>query len=303
MYEQGSFEPVARIVQLASHIEQKRLADIAYETRRFVRIGESEETINQRIQDKSQPLINIYHYHCNHLGTPQELTNQDGDVIWLSYDRAWGGSFDTIYKQQFVDNFALNEFELQPIKFQGQSLDTETGLHYNRFRYYDSDVGMFISRDPIELLGGFNVFAYAPNPIGWIDPWGLSCTQPRDSKGKFLSPKEGDLQPGKDFEKLIADKLSKNKKVELLGTQISVRTGTGRKDIRYMDALIRRKRDGKLFHIEVKSNGASRNADQRMKDGIIDAGKGTFIDGKNTPNGFAGRSTQGITTIVSKPKG
>ena len=174
MYEQGSFEPVARIVQLASHIEQKRLADIAYETRRFVRIGESEETINQRIADNSKPLISIYHYHCNHLGTPQELTNQDGDVIWLSYDRAWGGSFDTIYKPQFVDNFAITESELQPIKFQGQCLDTETGLHYNRFRYYDSDVGMFISRDPIGLLGGSNIFAYAPNPVMWIDPWGLS---------------------------------------------------------------------------------------------------------------------------------
>ena len=174
MYEQNSFEPVARIVQLASHIEQKRLADIAYETRRFVRIGESEETISQRIADNSKPLINIYHYHCNHLGTPQELTNQDGDVIWLSYDRAWGGSFETIYKPQFIDNFAITENELQPFKFQGQSLDVETGLHYNRFRYYDSDVGMFISRDPIGLLGGVNVFAYAPNPIGWIDPWGLS---------------------------------------------------------------------------------------------------------------------------------
>ena len=112
MYEQGSFEPVARIVQLASHIEQKRLADIAYETRRFVRIGESEETISQRIADNSKPLINIYHYHCNHLGTPQELTNQDGDVIWLSYDRAWGGSFETIYKPQFIDNFSLDENEL-----------------------------------------------------------------------------------------------------------------------------------------------------------------------------------------------
>ena len=51
MYEQGSFEPVARVVQLATHLEQKRLAEIAYETRRFVRIGESEETINQRIAD------------------------------------------------------------------------------------------------------------------------------------------------------------------------------------------------------------------------------------------------------------
>ena len=184
MYEQGSFEPVARIVQLASHIEQKRLADIAYETRRFVRIGESEETINQRIQDKSQPLINIYHYHCNHLGTPQELTNQDGDVIWLSYDRAWGGSFDTIYKQQFINNFAISESELQPIKFQGQFFDVETNLHYNRFRYYDSDVGMFISRDPIGLMGGNNVFQYAPNPIGWIDPWGLAN---RPNNGKYKS--------------------------------------------------------------------------------------------------------------------
>jgi RHS repeat-associated protein len=174
-------------VQLASHIEQKRLTDIAYETRRFVRIGESEETINQRIQDKSQPLINIYHYHCNHLGTPQELTNQDGDVIWLSYDRAWGGSFETIYKPQFIDNWAINESELQPFKFQGQSLDVETGLHYNRFRYYDSDVGMFISRDPIGLLGGSNVFQYAPNPVMWIDPWGLACLEAKPNTGAWKS--------------------------------------------------------------------------------------------------------------------
>ena len=164
---------MARVVQLATHLEQKRLAEIAYETRRFVRIGESDVVINQRIADKSQPLINIYHYHCNHLGTPQELSDEKGDIVWLSYDRAWGGSFDSIYKQQFIDNFAIMENELQPIKFQGQSLDTETGLHYNRFRYYDSDVGMFISRDPIGLLGGNNVFQYAPNPIQFIDPFGL----------------------------------------------------------------------------------------------------------------------------------
>ena len=109
-------------------------------------------------------------------------------MIWLSYDRAWGGSFETIYKPQFIDNWAISESELQPIKFQGQSLDVETGLHYNRFRYYDSDVGMFISRDPIGLLGGSNVFQYAPNPIGWIDPVGLSrkTTSFTDSTGFTL---------------------------------------------------------------------------------------------------------------------
>ena len=71
------------------------------------------------VEKAKQPLVKIYHYHCNHIGTPQELSDDKGDIVWLSYDRAWGGSFDTIYKQQFIDNFALDEFELQPIKFQG----------------------------------------------------------------------------------------------------------------------------------------------------------------------------------------
>ena len=42
----------------------------------------------------------------------------------------------------------------QNLRFQGQYLDRETGLHYNTFRYYDADIGRFICRDPIGLLGG-----------------------------------------------------------------------------------------------------------------------------------------------------
>ena len=175
VYEQGSFEPVARVVQLSELLEKQRIDNAVTHVWQYVPSGIVTQDVLDNVEKAKQPLVKIYHYHCNHLGTPQELTNQDGDVIWLSYDRAWGGSFETIYKPQFIDNYALQESELQPIKFQGQSLDVETGLHYNRFRYYDSDVGMFISRDPIGLLGGLNVFAYAPNPIGWIDPWGLSA--------------------------------------------------------------------------------------------------------------------------------
>jgi len=62
----------------------------------------------------------------------------------------------------------------QPFRFQGQQFDEETGLHYNRFRYYDPGVGRFVSQDPIGLNGGFNHFTYAPNPIDWSDPWGLT---------------------------------------------------------------------------------------------------------------------------------
>src|SRR5262249_40602069 len=48
-----------------------------------------------------------------------------------------------------------------------------TGLCYNRYRYYDPDIGRFISPDPIGLLGGENFYRYAPNPFAWIDPLGL----------------------------------------------------------------------------------------------------------------------------------
>jgi RHS repeat-associated protein len=58
----------------------------------------------------------------------------------------------------------------QPLRFQGQYFDEETGLHYNRFRYYDPDCGRFVSQDPIGLNGGTNLFAHAPSPNNWIDP-------------------------------------------------------------------------------------------------------------------------------------
>ena len=119
VYEQGSFEPVARVVQLSEVLEKQRIAEKILYIQQHVPSGVINQDFYDRIEQAKTPLLKIYHYHCNHLGTPQELTNQDGDVIWLSYDRAWGGSFDTIYKQQFIDNFALDEFELQPIKFQG----------------------------------------------------------------------------------------------------------------------------------------------------------------------------------------
>jgi RHS repeat-associated protein len=65
------------------------------------------------------------------------------------------------------------------LRFQGQYYDDETGLHYNRHRYYDPQTGRFISKDPIGLAGGINVYQYAPNPITWLDPFGLSACPSR----------------------------------------------------------------------------------------------------------------------------
>ena len=61
-----------------------------------------------------------------------------------------------------------------PIRFQGQYFDEETGLHYNRHRYYDPQAGRLLSKDPIGLSGGIHLYQYAPNSNEFIAPLGLS---------------------------------------------------------------------------------------------------------------------------------
>ena len=63
----------------------------------------------------------------------------------------------------------------------GQYADDETGLYYTTFRYYDPHSGRFTTQDPIGLAGGLNLYQYAPNPTGWVDPLGLASCAP--SKG------------------------------------------------------------------------------------------------------------------------
>jgi RHS repeat-associated protein len=66
----------------------------------------------------------------------------------------------------------------QNLRFQGQYLDRDTGLHYNTFRFFDPDAGRFVSPDPIGLMGGVNLYQYAVNPISWIDPLGWASSNP-----------------------------------------------------------------------------------------------------------------------------
>ncbi len=64
------------------------------------------------------------------------------------------------------------------LRFQGQYADAESGLHYNRFRCYEPEVGRFASQDPTGLRGGFHPSTYAPSPINWTDSLGLSSSKP-----------------------------------------------------------------------------------------------------------------------------
>ncbi|VAW65177.1 hypothetical protein MNBD_GAMMA11-170, partial [hydrothermal vent metagenome] len=66
--------------------------------------------------------------------------------------------------------------------------------HYNRHRYYNPDTGQFISQDPIGLRGGVNNYQYAPNPLGWIDPFGLCKDDTNDR-----SPPPGSYTPNREL--------------------------------------------------------------------------------------------------------
>jgi len=68
------------------------------------------------------------------------------------------------------------------LRFQGQYFDAESGLHYNRHRYYDPEIGRYLTPDPIKLAGGLNQYQYTPNPTGWVDPLGLSGNCPPPNK-------------------------------------------------------------------------------------------------------------------------
>jgi RHS repeat-associated protein len=107
-------------------------------------------------------------YQCDHLGTPQELTDDEGSVAWSAQYKAWGEAKEAISEAGRRAGFR------NPIRFQGQYWDEETGLHYNRYRYYDPLSGRFVSSDPIRLIGGSNLHAAVPNPTGWVDANGLS---------------------------------------------------------------------------------------------------------------------------------
>ncbi|MCE0853980.1 RHS domain-containing protein [Pseudomonas asiatica] len=141
LYEPGSYAPLARVDQ-AEGEEQK-----------------------------------VYYFHTDQIGTPLELTDSDGKIVWQATYRSWGA----------IDGLLVKNVE-QNIRFQGQYFDSESGLNYNVFRYYDPELGRFIGQDPIGLQGGDNLYRYSPNPIKWVDPLGLMPLANPVSVGHHMVP-------------------------------------------------------------------------------------------------------------------
>ncbi|UKD56064.1 DUF6531 domain-containing protein [Amycolatopsis sp. FU40] len=96
------------------------------------------------------------------LGAPAELVDETGQIAWHRDETLWG-----------VPRSAPSG-PSTPLRFPGQYLDAETGLHYNRHRYYDPGTARYLSADPLGLDGGLDPHAYVRNPLTWSDPLGLA---------------------------------------------------------------------------------------------------------------------------------
>ena len=99
------------------------------------------------------------------VGTPTELVTPGGEIAWYTTASVWGESVA-----------AAGSTADCPLRFPGQYHDAETGLDYNLHRYYDPDLGAYLSPDPLGLAPAANNTAYVGNPLIEFDPLGLfSC--------------------------------------------------------------------------------------------------------------------------------
>ncbi|WP_024910732.1 RHS repeat-associated core domain-containing protein [Chania multitudinisentens] len=135
----------------------------SFEPRAMQRFQQSAAVACQEDED-AQPLSEeqLYFYQNDPNGMPIRLQNDEGEVVWEAQFTPFGQLSVTGTSQL-----------RQPLRMQGQYYDVESGLHYNRYRYYDPACGVFISQDPIGLLGGINPYRFALNTLMWADPLGL----------------------------------------------------------------------------------------------------------------------------------
>ena len=107
--------------------------------------------------------VGIYYVINDHLGTPQQIVDTGGTVVWKAAFLPFGKA------QVLIDTISSN------IRFPGQYFDAETGLHYNHYRFYDPATGRYLTPDPVGLVGGINLYGYVLNdPVNYIDPMGLN---------------------------------------------------------------------------------------------------------------------------------
>ncbi|WP_214671405.1 RHS repeat domain-containing protein, partial [Escherichia coli] len=158
------FPPV--LVQMLDRLESEILADrVSEESRRWLAsCGLTVEQMQNQMDPVYTPARKIHLYHCDHRGLPLALISAEGATEWCAEYDEWGNLLNEENPHQLQ----------QLIRLPGQQYDEESGLYYNRHRYYDPLQGRYITQDPIGLKGGWNFYQYPLNPVQYIDSMGLA---------------------------------------------------------------------------------------------------------------------------------
>ncbi|WP_134807765.1 RHS repeat-associated core domain-containing protein [Shigella boydii] len=157
------FPPV--LVQMLDRLESEILADrVSEESRRWLAsCGLTVEQMQNQMDPVYTPARKIHLYHCDHRGLPLVLISTEGATEWCAEYDEWGNLLNEENPHQLQ----------QLIRLPGQQYDEESGLYYNRHRYYDPLQGRYITQDPIGLKGGWNLYTYPLSPVNSMDPLGL----------------------------------------------------------------------------------------------------------------------------------
>ena len=136
----------AELVGLLDRLEGEIRANcVSSESRQWLaQCGLTVERLAAQIEPVYLPERKIHLYHCDHRGLPLALISEDGNTAWSAEYDEWGNQLNE-----------ENPHHLhQPYRLPGQQYDKESGLYYNRNRYYDPLQGRYITQDPIGLEGG-----------------------------------------------------------------------------------------------------------------------------------------------------
>ena len=148
----------------------------------------------------------------DYLGRPVQAYSDTGILVWQTDYDIYGGLRDLKGERAFI-----------PFRQLGQYEDEETGLYYNRFRYYESSTGTYLSQDPIGLAGNNStLYNYVPDTNSWVDVFGLDCDIAKTRKlAEKVPSKWKEIFKCKQFAK---DLKSKMKKEGIRGDHIEIKS-------------------------------------------------------------------------------
>ncbi|MEN7551945.1 RHS repeat-associated core domain-containing protein [Rapidithrix thailandica] len=167
-----------------------------------------------------------YSIVSDYLGTPCLMYNSIGNLVWQAELDIYGK----------IRTLAKGSIQDCPFRYQGQYEDAETGLYYNRFRYYSPESGTYISQDPIGLAGNNpNIYAYTKDSNIWIDIFGLDCNSLGEWGEKFAKEQ---LEGSGKYKRVFPVQNKSNNGIDLVG----------------------QRHDGKFDFFEVKTTGVGKDA-------------------------------------------